>query len=102
MWQKTYRIRLGADVTAEQVIKAWKENLPILHAGQHLLSVLTGIVPGQVVLLNCHPGGPAPAAVPDLHRHHVIYADDESFTFMTPQGHMFAGMITFSAEKKMP
>ena len=27
----------------------------------------------------------------------VIYADDESFSFMTPQGHMFAGMITFSA-----
>ena len=29
----------------------------------------------------------------------VIYADDESFTFMTPEGHMFAGMITFSAEE---
>jgi len=27
----------------------------------------------------------------------VIYADDESFSFMTPQGHMFAGMITFSS-----
>src|SRR6266849_5930225 len=28
----------------------------------------------------------------------VLYADEESFTFMTPQGHMFAGWITFSAE----
>ncbi len=27
----------------------------------------------------------------------IIYADEESFPFMTPQGHMFAGMITFSA-----
>ena len=27
----------------------------------------------------------------------VLYADDESFTFMTPEGHMFAGWITFSA-----
>ena len=27
----------------------------------------------------------------------VLYADDESFTLMTPQGHMFAGWITFSA-----
>jgi hypothetical protein len=26
-----------------------------------------------------------------------MYADDESFTPMTPQGHMFAGWITFSA-----
>jgi hypothetical protein len=29
----------------------------------------------------------------------VLYADDESFTLMTPQGHMFAGWITFSAER---
>src|SRR5690606_31608046 len=27
----------------------------------------------------------------------VLYADDESFTLMTPQGHTFAGWITFSA-----
>jgi len=27
----------------------------------------------------------------------VLYADDDSFTFMTPEGHMFAGMITFEA-----
>ena len=29
----------------------------------------------------------------------VLYADDESFTFMTPEGHMFAGMITFSGHE---
>ena len=28
----------------------------------------------------------------------VLCADQESFTLMTPQGHMFAGWITFSAE----
>ena len=27
----------------------------------------------------------------------VMYADDESFTLMTPQGHPLAGWITFSA-----
>ena len=27
----------------------------------------------------------------------VLYADEESFTLMTPQGHTFAGWITFSA-----
>ena len=26
-----------------------------------------------------------------------MYADEESFTFMTPEGHMFASFITFSA-----
>lgn len=29
----------------------------------------------------------------------MLYADDTSFTFMTPQGHMFGGWITFSAER---
>jgi hypothetical protein len=29
----------------------------------------------------------------------VLYADAESFTLMTPQRHMFAGWITFSAER---
>jgi hypothetical protein len=27
----------------------------------------------------------------------VLYADDESFTLMTPEGHVFAGWITFSS-----
>jgi len=27
----------------------------------------------------------------------VLYADEESFTFMTPEGHVFAAWITFSA-----
>ena len=27
----------------------------------------------------------------------VLYADEVSFTLMTPEGHMFAGWITFSA-----
>ncbi len=27
----------------------------------------------------------------------VVYSDDESFTFMTPPGHMFAGWNTFCA-----
>jgi hypothetical protein len=30
----------------------------------------------------------------------VIYADDVSFSFMTPEGHILAGMITFSAHEE--
>jgi hypothetical protein len=30
----------------------------------------------------------------------VLYADEESFTLMTPEGHMFAGWITFSAVER--
>jgi hypothetical protein len=27
----------------------------------------------------------------------VVYSDEESFSFMTPEGHMFNGLLTFSA-----
>ena len=30
----------------------------------------------------------------------VLYADEESFTLMTPEGHLFAGWITFSASEQ--
>lgn len=30
----------------------------------------------------------------------ALYADERSFTFMTPQGHMFGGWIAFSAEER--
>jgi hypothetical protein len=30
----------------------------------------------------------------------VLYADEESFAFMTPEGHSFAGWITFSAHEQ--
>jgi hypothetical protein len=29
----------------------------------------------------------------------VLYADEESFTLMTPEGHQFAGWITFSSSR---
>jgi hypothetical protein len=30
----------------------------------------------------------------------VLFADDVSFTLMTPEGHMFAGWITFSGRQR--
>jgi hypothetical protein len=102
MWQKTYWIRLtGADVTPEQVIKHWKANFPEFWPEGNRFYGDPGIVPGQVAVLNlAGPGGlTAPGGGPLISTGiMVIYADDESFSFMTPQGHMFAGMITFSAE----
>jgi hypothetical protein len=103
MWQKTYRIALrGASVTPEQVVKAWKEDFPkFWPAGNRFYGAATGIEPGQVAVLNlAGPGGmTAPGGGPMISTGIlVIYSDGESFSFMTPQGHMFAGIITFSAE----
>ena len=41
------------------------------------------------------PGAPVKLSTGIL----VIYADDESFTFMTPQGHTLSAWITFSASE---
>jgi hypothetical protein len=95
MWQKTYRVRLsGASVTPAEVIKTWKENFPqFWPPGNRFFGPLTGIAPGEVALLNLSMPGGMPLSTGVL----VLYADDESFTLMTPQGHMFSGWITFSA-----
>ena len=94
MWQKTYRVRLaGAPVTPVEVIRVWKEDFPSFWPrGNRFYVPLTGIRPGEVAMLTVKAGG-MPLSTGVL----VLYADDESFTLMTPQGHMFAGWITFSA-----
>ena len=95
MWQKTYWVRLsGAEATPTEVIKTWKERFSSFWPeGNRFYVPLTGIAPGEVAVLNLSvPGGMALSTGVM-----VIYADDESFTFMTPEGHMFSGWITFSA-----
>lgn len=95
MWQKTYRVRLeGIDVSPEKVIAEWKANFPkFWPAGNAFYGPLTGIAPGEVAVLNLSMPGRVPLSTGVM----VIYADEESFTFMTPQGHMLAAWITFSA-----
>lgn len=94
MWQKTYRIILpGSSVAPVDVITAWKQHFAeFWPADARFFGPLTGIAPGEVALLNIQVGG-LPLSTGVL----VLYADDESFTLMTPQGHVFAGWITFSA-----
>src|SRR3712207_5375731 len=95
MWQKTYRVALtGAEVTPAQVISEWKENFASFWPERNLFyGPLTGIEPGEVAVLNLTMPGRLKLSTGVF----VLYADEESFTFMTPQGHMFAGWITFSA-----
>ncbi|MGZ3584522.1 MAG: hypothetical protein ACXWP6_18240 [Ktedonobacterales bacterium] len=94
MWQKIYAVRIsGGNVTPGEVIAEWKRNFASFWPSDaHFYGPLTGIAPGEVALLNLAVGG-MPLSTGVM----VLYADDESFTLMTPQGHMFAGWITFSA-----
>jgi hypothetical protein len=104
MWQKTYMISLpGAPVSSKALIQDWKENFASFWPqGNRFYSRSAAISPGQVAILNLSgPGGINPPGGPMISTGvMVIYADEESFSFMTPQGHMFAGMITFSAYPK--
>ena len=95
MWQKTYRVRLtGAEVTPAEVIRAWKDNYKdFWPEGNRFYAPLSGIAPGEVALIS----GSLPGGVTLSTGVMVLYADDESFTLMTPQGHPFSGWITFSS-----
>jgi hypothetical protein len=94
MWQKTYRASLGTAATPQEVIAAWKERFPeFWPSGNRFFAPLAGITPGEVAALSLAMPGGLKLSTGVL----VLYADAESFTLMTPQGHMFAGWITFSA-----
>lgn len=95
MWQKTYRIRLsGSRQTPAEIVTLWKTNFASFWPkGNRFYGPLTGIAPGEVGVIRLTVGGGMKLSTGVM----VIYADDESFTFMTPEGHMFAAWITFSA-----
>jgi hypothetical protein len=95
LWQKTYRVQLlGCRVTPAELIAEWKAEFPrFWPTGNHFYKPARGITPGEVALLSLSLPGGAPLATGML----VVYADEESFMLMTPQGHMESGWITFSA-----
>lgn len=96
LWQKTYRVELpGASYSPAEVITAWKAAFASFWPDSgRFYGKLTGIDPGDVALLNLSAGG-MKLSTGIL----VLYADDESFTFMTPEGHMLSAWITFSASQ---
>jgi len=97
LWQKTFRVRLdGSDLAPDALIAMWKEKFPTFWpSGARFYAPLAGIAPGEVALLDIPPvpGSPVKLSTGVM----VIYADDESFTFMTPEGHTLSAWITFSA-----
>ncbi len=81
-------------MTPAEVVATWKENFATFWPEKNrFYGPLAGIAPGEVAVLNLSMPGRLKLSTGVL----VLYADEESFTFMTPQGHMLAGWITFSA-----
>jgi len=96
MWRKTYWVEVSPQISPKAVIVTWKEHFgDFWPKAGHFQAPLTSLSPGEVALLNVNVGGGVRLSTGVF----VLYADEESFTLMTPQGHMFAGWITFSAER---
>jgi hypothetical protein len=99
LWQKTYKVTMtGSEVSPPELIALWKREFGSFwpKGSSFYGGALTGIAPGDVALLNVTLAGPMQLSTGIL----VLYADEESFTFMTPEGHMFAAWITFSSFAK--
>lgn len=97
LWQKTFRVPLdGVEIEPTALIAMWKERFPTFWpGGARFYAPLAGIAPGEVALMDIPPvpGSPIKLSTGVM----VLYADDESFTFTTPEGHTLSAWITFSS-----
>lgn len=92
MWSKTYRVHIP-DTTPEDVVKTWKTRFgDFWPKGNKFYPPPAGIAPGEVAVI---AGGKGPAKVSTGVL--VMYSDETSWAYLTPEGHPFAGTITFSA-----
>lgn len=101
MWQGTYRVRLsGAQTTPADVIADWKINFAKFQPAENrVYPPLAGVKPGEVVYFDTsllqQPG--LRQLTPMQSGVMVLYADEEMFTVMTPEGFPINGWNTFSA-----
>ena len=105
LWQKTYQIVLeGQAVDPRVLIREWKANFTSFWPkGNRYYGPDGTMTPGSVAVLNlAGPGGvTAPGGAPVISTGIlVVYADEEFFTFITPEGHILSGIITFSAAEE--
>ena len=95
LWRKRYWVWLrGSPVTPVEIVLAWREHFgDFWPEGNHFAVPFGRLDPGDVGLLNLEMPGGARFSSGVV----VLNAGPESFTLITPEGHMFAGVITFSA-----
>jgi Domain of unknown function (DUF1990) len=94
LYDRTFTIVLGDVVTPEALVSKWRAHFgDFWPKSATFYGSITSIEAGDVAPLTA--SGVTTGVL-------VIYADDTSFTYITPEGHMFAGMITFSARHDQP
>lgn len=88
LWDRTFTIALGAAITPEALVADWKANFGDFWPAGAVFHGTGVIRAGDVTPLTT--AGLSTGIL-------VMYEDDTSFSYITPEGHMFAAMITFSA-----
>lgn len=100
LWQRTYRVRLtSVQATPAEVMAEWKANFPRFQPPENrFYPTRRGVKPGEMVYIDSSlvetPGMSNMTEVASGVM--VIYADDVSFTVMTPEGFPVSGWNTFS------
>lgn len=96
LWQKTYLLPIDKpEMQPQEVIGIMKGHFPEFQPPENdFYPTSRGIAAGEAVLIDsATPGGIVSTGVL------VLYADDVSFTLITPEGHPEAGWATFSARR---
>lgn len=94
LWQKSYEVRIPGP-KPEDVIATWKERFGnFWYPSQKFYAPAGGMTPGEVAVVG---GGKGPTKVTTGVR--IIYSDERSWSYMNPEGHPWAGIITFSAHE---
>jgi anti-anti-sigma factor len=97
MWQKTFWLMIDKpELTPADVINKLKQNFVAFQVPENFFYPTSkGLTPGALVFIDsATPGGIVSTGI------YVLYMDDTSFTYITPQGHPEAGWITFSAKEE--
>jgi anti-anti-sigma factor len=97
MWQKTFWLMIDKpEFTPKDIIIKLMQNFVVFQIPENFFYPTSkGLTPGALVFIDSKtPGGIVSTGI------YVLYVDDTSFTYITPQGHPEAGWITFSAKEQ--
>ncbi len=96
LWDKRYRLRISGDAPdPKEIISLWRSEFPRFWppGNRFMPSGGASITPGREAVLNLGLPGGLVVATGLM----VIHVDDQSFSFITIEGHMLSGWITFSS-----
>jgi hypothetical protein len=95
LWRKRYWVHMiGTAASPEEIIRTWRSNFGDLWPeGNTFFGPIGALDPGDLGLLTLEMPGGAELSSGVI----VLNAHPDSFSLITPEGHVFAGVITFSA-----